>query len=371
MKSTGVPAEPNDGADVDGPEYGASDCDGRDDFERFCEWHRPRLEQWYRRFGLSAEDAADVAQEALAGLSRRWPRLTTEEHRRRSFYTITRNKLTDFFRKRERRVQPEVSLDDDSQADLVADEQTTNPDVMLAGPDAHPVWTAVEELPEARRDAVVGRVVHRMSYDELADATGRTQPALRQDVARALAFLRRALKTGHCVLVAWVTKARRVKDESAKTALASASATALAVIPQGAFLSLLVTAPLYVLPARNALADAATELPRVVIASLPQPIHDGVIGLVVPGSSARPRGQLARPRLGVVNRILRQPAPTNVTVDPRDVCLKNRCGTGDRITVRILGHEQALPGQSLVDVCWAVPAQAEPYVTCSEGTEAS
>lgn len=360
MNVTGVEPDPNDE-----PEY-----EERGDFDAFSRWHRPRLVQWYTRRGLSPEDAADLAQEALHGLSRRWPRLETAEHRRRSYYTITKNKLADFFRKQGRRIQPEVSLDDDTGPELVADEQATNPDVMVAGNDAHPVWNHVDRLPDARRDALLGRVVYRMSYDELADATGRSEPALRQDVARALASLRRGLKAGFCLLGAWAMKVRRANARSAKTALASATSTAMAVIPQGALLSLLLTSPLYVLPAKSAIAGAATELPRIVIATLTGPAPGIVIDHFVPTTPTRSH-RPGRPRPGLLHR----PAPVTVAVpdppvSPPDVCLQKRCGTGSRITVSVLGHEQALPSQSYVDdVCWAVPGQAEPYATCSEGTD--
>jgi RNA polymerase sigma factor (sigma-70 family) len=358
VKVTGVRPDPNDGLDYETV----------DDFDAFCTWHRPRLEQWYMRRGLSPEDAADVAQEAFAGLAGRWKKLATDEHRRRSYYTITKNKLADFHRKQARRIQPDLSLNDDSQVELVADPAITDPAVIFAGAN-EPLWAAIEDLPEQRREAVLGRFVERMSFEELVVATGRTESALRKDVTRALLWLRRTLKIGAAVLTASYVRLRRLKMESVRAACASASATAMTVIPQAALLSLLVTAPLYALHDRAEFTDTAGELTRMVVLTVPRPVRDAVVGLVtsaMPGRARRPSRQALR----IAPRVLPRAGVVDVAVpDPPSVCLKTRCGTGERITVNVLGTEHALPGQSYVETCWAVPSQAEPTVTCSEGTD--
>lgn len=52
----------------------------------------------------------------------------------------------------------------------------------------------LERLPRRQRDAIVMRVIHELSYDEIADATATSVAASRQHVSRGLSAMRGRLK---------------------------------------------------------------------------------------------------------------------------------------------------------------------------------
>lgn len=57
------------------------------------------------------------------------------------------------------------------------------------------VEATLEILPGDQRDAVRGRVIEELGYEELADPSGVSQAAVRQRVARGLAALRARRET--------------------------------------------------------------------------------------------------------------------------------------------------------------------------------
>lgn len=360
VKVTAARVVPDDGAE--------READG--DFAAFCQRERGPLEYWYTwSWGLSPEDAAEVAQDVFAAMFPLWTRHNDQEHRRASYYTVTRRKVVDFLRKRQRRIQPEVWLDDEETPDLAAAEPASNPAVIFGGNEgSDQLWEAVDELSEPCRVAVLGHVVVGLSYAELADATGRAPGTVRQDVARGLSFLRQMLRAPACVLAALASLASRVRRIRVER-IPSATVATLAVVPQGMLLGLLFTSPLYVLPHREALGDVVRSLPRSVTALIPGPAGHGSRNLMVSSPPLPPAASAAG---RAIPRLLRRVAPpVAAAVDSPDLCLRKRCGTGERITVSVLGHEQTLPGQNqnYVEVCWAFPKPAEPYVTCHRGSD--
>ena len=103
-------------------------------------WHRvvhlysPLVFSWGRRAGLSSEDAADVMQDVWAAVAKAIPRF---EHTavgstfRGWLYTVSRNKLADFFRRRSNR--PTAEGGSDAQGRW-AEVPESEPDESLADP---------------------------------------------------------------------------------------------------------------------------------------------------------------------------------------------------------------------------------------------
>jgi RNA polymerase sigma factor (sigma-70 family) len=57
------------------------------------------------------------------------------------------------------------------------------------------VLALLDALPRAQAEAVRARVIEERSYGEIAAASGSTEPAVRQNVSRALAWLRHRIRT--------------------------------------------------------------------------------------------------------------------------------------------------------------------------------
>lgn len=332
----------------------------RREFTAFVRAHERSCRQWYiRRWGLNAADAAEVCQDTFVGLAGRWLALRTDEHRRRCYATIRRNKVVDFLRARSRELPAHLSLDDLDREP--AEPSAADPAVMLAGDSRHaPLWAAVEGLPRGQRAAVVGRVVLAMSYDELADVTGRSPGALRSDFCRGLAWLRHALGVAVAAVAAACGAVRR-SARSARQALSSTAVATVTVASQATLLGLVFTAPLPVLPHARSLDEATLAMPSV-LDRLAEPVQPAASAGVARFSERTVIRQavaiLAVPRRG------RNVATTGVV--PPKVCVKRGCGTGDRITVHVLGQEREV-SQETVEMCWAFPVQAEPFVTCRPG----
>lgn len=352
MNVTGAGPVPDDG-----PEREADR-----DFDAFCRRERGPLERWYVwAWGLSPEDAAEVAQDAFAAMFPPWTRFDDPEHRRASYYTVTRHKVVDFLRKRQRRIQPEVWFDDAATPDGVAPEPATNPAVIFGGAEgSDELWEAVDGLSEPCRVALLGRVVGGLTYAELADATGRAPGTLRQDVARGLSMLRQLLKAPACIaaaLASFASKVRRIRTDR----IPSATVATLTVVPHGLLLGLLFTTPLYVLPHRD-VAEEVRRLPRAAMSMMSGPVGRSAVDVVRSSSPAR---STASATGRAIPRMLRRVAPVvTAAVGPPDLCLRKRCGTGEGITVTVVGQELILPEQNYVEVCWALPKPAEPHVSC-------
>lgn len=326
------------------------------DFDAFWRHRRRSLETWYvKRWGLGPQDAENVAQEAFAGLAQQWSGLRTDEHRRRMYSRITRHKVIDYLRAQQRRalVQPEVYLDEDG-IDVVADEATTNPAAIFGGRDiSTPLWAAVERLPEVGRRAIVGRYVAQLSYDELAELTGRSPSALRQDVKRSLAGLRRVLKAPALVMLGLCDKARRAAQASIRLAVVASEATVLGLV---------FTAPLPVLERDgHRLADALRPPPLTAVLALPAPIVATLAAVQVTAMHHEDADVKGVEELEP-EAVHRRKGPATTAAAPQ-LCVKSDECSGERITVHVLGKEPSA-SQSYVKVCWAFPKAAEPYVTC-------
>jgi DNA-directed RNA polymerase specialized sigma24 family protein len=155
---------------------------------------------FYRRHGVavfrymlfrtgSAEEAAELSAEVFAAAlesSRRFKRMDTPA--RAWLFGIANHKLADSRRRgriesaaRAKMGVGRLGLDD---AALERAEELAG---LVPGPGA--AEGLVADLPAGERDAVLARVVEELSYVEVAERLGITQPAARQRVRRGLARL--------------------------------------------------------------------------------------------------------------------------------------------------------------------------------------
>ncbi|HMR34255.1 MAG TPA: sigma-70 family RNA polymerase sigma factor [Geminicoccaceae bacterium] len=103
---------------------------------------------------------------------------------------IARRRLVDRLRRNLRRAAVEAPLDDDV---TIADERANSHENVL---DMRSLRRAVAELPARQKEAVLLLRFQEMTGKEAAEATGRTEGALKVSLHRAVESLRRMLGAG-------------------------------------------------------------------------------------------------------------------------------------------------------------------------------
>lgn len=159
----------------------------RQAFAAFYRRHLPAVLAYLMRVGANRELAGDLAAEvfaaALLGAERYQPRYSSALPwlcgiaRRKLADTHRRGRVED--RARRRLGVPRELLED---ADLERTVELASSDRSLSA--------LVEQLPPRQREALLARVVEEHDYAEIAAAQGASEAAARQNVRRALAWLR-------------------------------------------------------------------------------------------------------------------------------------------------------------------------------------
>jgi RNA polymerase sigma-70 factor (ECF subfamily) len=165
-----------------------------DAFAELVTLHAARVYGALRRFGLSEEEADEVAQEVFL---RAWRGLARFEERAQFSTWLYRIAFNEGQRRRSRRALPRVEADPDGDDPIVA-----VPDSPDLGPDAQAlsheferlVDRALGELPAEWRDAVVLRDVEGLSTEEAADIVGVRQSAFKSRLHRGRMQLRALLE---------------------------------------------------------------------------------------------------------------------------------------------------------------------------------
>ena len=162
-------------------------------FGVFHRRHAEGLLAYCARQAGDAEAGADLTAETFAAALEQARRFDPRRGEPVAWlYGIARHKLADYHRHGsvERRARRRLGIGsialDDSELERV--ERLASPDV-----DARVLASALDALPVAHRDAVLGRVVHDRSYDEIGRAAGVSPVLARQRVSRGLSALRQRL----------------------------------------------------------------------------------------------------------------------------------------------------------------------------------
>ena len=133
----------------------------------------------YARTGCRA-DAEDISQEVFLRLVRTKPAFRDDDHCRAWLLRVAANCANDFFRSPWRRTEP---LDEHRNAPAGAAEEGS-------------LLTAVLELPARYRVPVHLYYYEDLSIAEIAQATGRSEAAVKKQLSRARDMLRTALRGG-------------------------------------------------------------------------------------------------------------------------------------------------------------------------------
>jgi RNA polymerase sigma factor (sigma-70 family) len=145
-------------------------------FQRLVDEHGPALYR-FLYFSLGPHDAADCYQETMTAAICAYPDLKHQDNLRSWLFTIAHRKAIDAGRLLQRRPVPMASVPEPAAAPA-----PTEPNDEL--------WSAVADLPNGQRDAVLFRFVGDLSYAEVGRVLECSEAAARQRVKEGIAKLR-------------------------------------------------------------------------------------------------------------------------------------------------------------------------------------
>ena len=165
-----------------------------DAFAELVTLHADRVYGALRRFGLSDEEADEVAQDVFL---RAWRGLAKFEERARFSTWLYRIAFNEAQRRRSRRALPRVEVDPEGEDPVAA--LSDPPD---AGPEARTLSRefqemlerALNQLPAEWRDAVVLRDIQGLSTEDAAEVVGIRQAAFKSRLHRGRMQLRALLE---------------------------------------------------------------------------------------------------------------------------------------------------------------------------------
>lgn len=173
-------------------------------WERLCKVYGPLVYRWVRKAGLQDQDAADVGQEVFRTVAARvavFRRDRPADTFRGWLWAITRNKLGDYFRRRQ--AQPEAAGGTDAyqQLQALAQTPTEDPDTSAGFDDdagvVHRILTLIrDEFEETTWQAFWRAVVEGHGVADIAGDLRMTPHAVRQAKYRVLRRLRKEMDEG-------------------------------------------------------------------------------------------------------------------------------------------------------------------------------
>lgn len=160
-----------------------------------------RLKRFIRKRVHSLEDAEDILQDVFYQLAEADRLMRPIEHISAWLYTVTRNRITDMYRKKKLETIPEYSSDNEDD-DMVAElgellyEAGNTPETEYL---KSLIWVelknALEELPKEQRMIFELNELNGVSFKEIAELTGETINTLISRKRYAVLHLRERLQT--------------------------------------------------------------------------------------------------------------------------------------------------------------------------------
>ena len=164
-------------------------------FERLVEKHQTLVAGTVARMLGNNSDVEDIAQQVFV---RVWKSAKRYEPRAK-FTTwllkITRNLVFNELRRRKRHAVTPLQGEAEGEELQIEDRRAQAPDAsLLEGELQRSIESAIAELPESQRMAVVLRRYQELSYDEIAEVLGQSVPAVKSLLFRARTELRQRLR---------------------------------------------------------------------------------------------------------------------------------------------------------------------------------
>jgi RNA polymerase sigma-70 factor (sigma-E family) len=153
------------------------------DYENFVRAQLPRLLRYATMLTGEREQAADLVQDALVKVYRRWSRISAADHPDRYVLRMVTNGYLSWRRSRSARVFAAGDLPDAGRTDDFAADHALREDM----------WQRLARLPRRQRAVVVLRYYEQLADAEIADLLGCAQTTVRAHAHRALTTLRNGL----------------------------------------------------------------------------------------------------------------------------------------------------------------------------------
>jgi RNA polymerase sigma-70 factor (sigma-E family) len=153
------------------------------DYENYVRAQLPRLLRYARMLTGEREQAADLVQDVLVKVYRRWSRISDADHPDRYVMRMVTNGYLSWRHSRSARLIAAGDLPDEARPDDFASDHALREDM----------WQRLARLPKRQRAVVVLRYYEQSPDSEIADLLGCAQATVRAHAHKALTTLRNGL----------------------------------------------------------------------------------------------------------------------------------------------------------------------------------
>ena len=174
-------------------QVGAGDTDA---FEQLVERHQALVGGTVARMLASNSDVEDIAQQVFVRVWKSASRYVPQAKFTTWLLKITRNLVFNELRRRKRHATSPLQLEPDAEELPLKDEHGATPDASLLEKELQEaIESAIGQLPETQRMAVVLRRYEELSYEEIAEVLEQSVPAVKSLLFRARTELRERLRS--------------------------------------------------------------------------------------------------------------------------------------------------------------------------------
>jgi RNA polymerase sigma-70 factor (ECF subfamily) len=164
-------------------------------FETLIERHQALVAGTVARMLGSNSDVEDIAQQVFIRVWKSAGRYVARAKFTTWLLKITRNLVFNEMRRAKRHPHLPVQIDPETEELPLKDEATATPDASLLQSELqHAIESAITELPDTQRMALILRRYEELSYEEIADVLELSVPAVKSLLFRARTELRERLK---------------------------------------------------------------------------------------------------------------------------------------------------------------------------------
>ena len=163
-------------------------------FEELMERHQRLVAGTVARMLGNNSEVEDIAQQVFVRVWKSAKRYVPRAKFTTWLLKITRNLVFNELRRRSRHSQLPLHGESEEEERPIRDERARAPDALLLEQELQrAIETAIAQLPETQRMAVVLRRYNELSYEQIADVLGQSVPAVKSLLFRARTELRTRL----------------------------------------------------------------------------------------------------------------------------------------------------------------------------------
>lgn len=163
-------------------------------FEELVERHQGLVAGTVARMLGSNSDVEDIAQQVFVRVWKNANRYVPRAKFTTWLLKITRNLVFNELRRRSRHAHLPLQVESEDEERAIKDERATAPDSLLLERELQrAIETAIAQLPQTQRMAVVLRRYDELSYEEIAEVLDQSVPAVKSLLFRARTELRTRL----------------------------------------------------------------------------------------------------------------------------------------------------------------------------------